>query len=226
MTGHEDPSLLAVGSPRNGRVCTKALNGGYTRAKEAMHVASEQHVDVGLDQDLKARVANNFTREGRLFGAVPQADLTSDEIMALSRAGWVKRDYHDAPVMEAPQSTIDWVSLKRRHRDTTLHAISHRLDQGAPWIGTRQEILEELLASKWEEQEDELRTLLHAFAFASMWNQDETPGQTAIESQETFFFYTERMRSTAAQASQYATEPPDSDNPFWDMVSALSEVRE
>lgn len=189
-------------------------------------MASEQHLDLGLDQDLKQRVANEFVDEGGLFGAVRQAQLTPDEILALAQAGWIQRDYHDAPVMEAPQATIDWWGLKHQHRDRALHAISHRLEDGAPWIGTRQEILEELIASNWEEQEDELRTLLHAFAYASMWNQETTPETTAIETQETFFFYTDRMRTTAVTASQYATDPPDADHPFWDMVSALTEVRE
>lgn len=190
-------------------------------------MANEQHLDIGLDMELKDRVANEFIREGRLFGSVPQSSLTADEVQALERAGWIKRDYHDAPVMESPEATIDWARLQEQHRDSTLHAISHRLDQGAPWVGTRQEILEELLASRWEEQEDELRTLLHAFAFASMWSQDEAvDGKKAIESRETFFFYTDKMRATALKASEYATQAPDKTNEFWDMVSALSEGRE
>ncbi len=186
-------------------------------------MAFEQHLDLGIDQDLKERVAKECIREGRLFGAVPQAELNQNEIMTLTQAGWTKRDYHDAPVMEAPQTTVDWVELRRRHRDRTLHAISHRFDQGAPWVGTRQEILEELLASKWEEQEDELRTLLHAFAFASMWNHEERPADDILESQETFFFYTDRMRLTAEKAQQHVTQAPDGDNDFWTMVSALTE---
>lgn len=189
-------------------------------------MASEQHLDLGLDQDLKERVAKDFIREGLLFGSVPQTDLAGDEMMELARAGWTQRDYHDAPVMEPPQTTIDWWSLQRQHRDSTLHAISHRFESGAPWVGPRQEILEELLASKWEEQEEELRTLLHAFAFASIWNQDEDADGAAIESHETFFFYTDRMRNTALKASQYATEAPDQENPFWDMVYALTESRD
>lgn len=190
-------------------------------------VAYEQHVDMGLDVELKERVSAEFIREGRLFGALPQSSLTSDETAALVRAGWIKRDYHDAPVMEAPQATIDWVVLQSQHRDRTLHAISHRLEHGAPWVGTRQEILEELLASKWEEQEDELRTLLHAFAFASMWIQDNgDDGAHAIESRETFFFYTERMKVTSVDASYYATKAPRRDSDFWDMVASLTEVRD
>ncbi|MDA8206849.1 MAG: hypothetical protein M0Z36_12350 [Thermaerobacter sp.] len=190
-------------------------------------MAFEQHLEIGLDFELKERVAHEFIREGRLFGSVPQAALTADEVAELTRAGWTKRDYHDAPVMEAPQSTIDWPILQQKHRDSTLHAISHRLEQGAPWVGTRQQILEELLASQWEEQEDELRTLLHAFAFASIWDQDEGAADgKAIESRETFFFYTQKMRATALKASSYATQAPQGDNGFWDMVSALSDVHE
>ncbi len=187
-------------------------------------MASEQHLESGLDQDLKTRVTNNFIEEGRLFGSISQNQLTTDEIMALTRAGWSKLDYHDAPVMEAPHSTIDWWGLKRCHRDTTLHAISHRFSEGAPWIGTRQEILEELLASQWEKQEEELRTLLHAFAYASVWNQEGREEPTSIESQETFFFYTERMRDTALKATEHVTKAPDRNDLFWEMVTALTEV--
>lgn len=186
----------------------------------------EQSVDFGLDQDLKDRVAREFIRDGRLFGAVRQSDLIGDEMMELVRAGWTQHDYHDAPVMEAPHSTVDWLSLKLRHRDNTLHAVSHQLKNGAPWVGPHQEILEELLASTWEVQEDELRTLLHAFAFASMWNREESSDKDILESQETFFFYTDRMRSAALRAADYATEAPESSNPFWEMVMALHEVRE
>lgn len=185
-------------------------------------VAYEQHIDVGLDSDLKERVAQNSIREGLLFGAVFQADLTPDEILALSGVGWTKRDYRDAPVMEPPYSTIDWLALKQRHRDNTLHAISHRLEEGAPWIGTRQEILEELISSQWEAQEDELRTLLHAFAFASLWNHEDTGAEHSIESQETFFFYTARMQGAAVQATDYASQSPASDSDFWDMVESLT----
>jgi hypothetical protein len=189
-------------------------------------VAFEQLLDSGLDEALRARVTSDFIREGRLFGAVLQTSLTADEILALQRVGWNKHDYHDAPIMEAPQSTIDWQQLKSRHRDSTLHVISHRLDQGAPWVGARQEILEELMASQWEEQEDELRTLLHAFAFASMWSQSDDASNSRIESSETFFFYTDRMRSTALKASQHATKAPASNHAFWEMVSALNDVPE
>lgn len=188
-------------------------------------MASDQHLELGLDQDLKERVNREFIRDGLLFGALPQGDLTQDEMLMLSGAGWTQHDYRDLPVMEPPHSTIDWYALKHRHRDNSLHAISHRLEDGAPWVGTRQEILEELLASQWERQEEELRTLLHAFAYASMWNQEEANPHSAVESQETFFFYTERMRNTALKATELATQAPDPDNDFWDMVYSLTETR-
>ncbi len=187
---------------------------------------NEQHLEIGLDQDLKGRIGTQFIHEGPLFGSVPQDSVTHDEMLQLARAGWTRKDYQDAPVLEAPQSTIDWLSLQQQHRDRTLHAISHRLPDGAPWVGTRQEILEELLASTWEQQEDELRTLLHAFAFASIWSQDQDARDKTLESRETFFFYTVRMRDTALKASQHATEAPAQDNDFWDMVSSLAEVRD
>lgn len=187
---------------------------------------NEQHLEIGLDQDLKDRIGTQFIREGPLFGSVPQDSFTQDEMLQLAGAGWARKDYQDAPVLEAPQSTIDWLRLQQQHRDRTLHAISHRLPDGAPWVGTRQEILEELLASTWEQQEDELRTLLHAFAFASIWSQDQDARDNSLESRETFFFYTVRMRDTALKASQYATEAPGEENDFWDMVSSLAEARD
>ncbi len=187
---------------------------------------NEQHLEIGLDHDLKDRIGTRFIHEGPLFGSVPQDALTQDEMLQLAQAGWTRRDYQDAPVLEAPQFTIDWLNLQQQHRDRALHAIMHRLPDGAPWVGTRQEILEELLASTWEQQEDELRTLLHAFAFASIWSQDQDQQDNAIESRETFFFYTMRMRDTALKASQHATEAPGSEHEFWDMVSSLAEVRD
>ncbi|MCY0877353.1 MAG: hypothetical protein OWU84_00140 [Firmicutes bacterium] len=185
----------------------------------------ERHIELEMDADLKMRIETLCIRDGRLFGTVPQSALTQDEVMQLTRVGWAKRDYQDTPVMEPPQSTIDWWHLKAQHRDQTLHAISHRLQYGAPWVGTRQEILEELLASTWDVQEDELRTLLHAFAFASLWSRDPN-AEKALESRETFFFYTERMRKTALRATQYAIKAPDPDDPFWEMVSSLNEWEE
>ncbi|MCY0899903.1 MAG: hypothetical protein OWU33_13425 [Firmicutes bacterium] len=190
-----------------------------------MSLIEERHIELEMDADLKTRIETLCIRDGRLFGTVPQASLTTDEVMQLARVGWHKRDYQDTPVMEPPQSTIDWWHLKAQHRDQTLHAISHRLQQGAPWIGTRQEILEELLASTWDVQEDELRTLLHAFAFASLWSHEEA-AEEAIESRETFFFYTDRMRQTALKATQYAVKAPEPEDPFWEMVASLHDWTE
>jgi len=194
---------------------------GYTRRLGGIFVDQEQYLDAGLDQPLRERISEVFIREGQLFGAIPQTSLTVDEMMELSRVGWTRHDYHDAPVITAPQSTIEWSALRERHRDQTLHAVSHRLPDGAPWLGTRQAILEELLASTWEQKEDELRILLHAFAYTSMWSQEEPEADHAIESQEIFFFYTDRMRTSAIEATRYATESPQADDPFWDMVTAL-----
>jgi len=189
-------------------------------------MAFEPNLELGLDQLLKEQVTQHFITEGSLFGAIPQSDLTQDEIGALLQAGWTRRDYVDAPVMEAPQSTIDWRQLRQRHRDVTLHAVSHRLKDGVPWVGTRQEILEELLSSQWEEQEEQLRTLLHAFAYASIWNHSEDVPDATVESQENFFFYSVRWRTTAERACIHATEAPTDDSPFWEMVSALTTSEE
>lgn len=183
----------------------------------------EQNFTVGLDELLRTRILEEYIHDGALFGSVMQSALTPDEMMQLTHAGWTQHNYHDAPTMEPPQSIVDWTQLKARHRDHTLHTISHRLPGGAPWVGTRQEILEELLSSLWDKQEEELRTLLHAFAFASMWTQDQPHAENALETRETFFFYTEKMRASAQNACDYAAEAPHPEDEFWEMVSALSQ---
>lgn len=183
---------------------------------------NEQELSLGLDVELTERVKSAYIHEGRLYGAVPQQDLTADERLQLSRAGWQTRNYQDRPVMEPPQATVDWDDLRLRHRDRTLHAISHRLPGGTPWAGNRQAILEEILGSVWEQQEDELRVLLHAWAFASVWGTPEENRKDRIESAETFFFYTTRMRDTAERALATATEAPPANADFWQLVFALN----
>ncbi|MDA8194742.1 MAG: hypothetical protein M0Z53_12205 [Thermaerobacter sp.] len=182
----------------------------------------EGDFSTGLDSDLTERIRSGYIREGRLFGAVLQADLNDNERRQLDSTGWIARNYHDRPVVEPPQATFDWEVLRAAHRDRTLHAVSHQLPTGVPWAGTRQAILEELLASRWEQQEEHLRLLLHAWAYASVWSSPAEAGKNRPESAEIFFFYTQRMKEAAEQAVLQSTAAPDHQDEFWDMVSALA----
>ena len=184
----------------------------------------EQSLAIGLSPELQERIRTRHVRSGRLFGALSQNELEPGEIRQLIQSGWLERPYQDEPVMIAPQITINWDRLRQQHRDHTLHAVSHRLPAGAPWAGTRQAILEELLASLWETREDELRTILHAWAYASMWDAEGEHAPSALESQETFFFYTRRMKDSAEEALAVATEAPEAHDEFWTLVNALVDL--
>lgn len=177
-------------------------------------------LSIGLDQELTARIREHHIREDHLFGALPQNLLDFDEMASLIGAGWIKRDYHDAPVLEAPETTVDWERLRREHRDNILHAISHGPLAG-PTVGTTQDILEELVASNWDQHQEELRTLLHSWAYASIWADGESERIGGLESRETLFFYTEKMKNTAVTAMDYATRAPDTDDAFWELAGAL-----
>ena len=181
-------------------------------------------ISVDLDQDLTERIRNHYIREGQLYGSLEQKDLTLDERKSLAQAGWVQHNYVDHPVMEPPQTLVDWTRLQAEHRDRTLHAISHRLPSGTPWAETRQAILEEMLGSLWDQQVDRVRILLHSWAYASVWSLPDDSGQpTKPESAEMFFFYTARMQNAAEAALQEITRFPDLDDEFWQMVDALSQ---
>ncbi len=181
----------------------------------------EPQLSTGLDEQLTQRIQALFIRDGRLFGALPEKSLEPEDIQKLRAVGWVERQYHDEPVMEAPQITIDWDALRLRHRTETLHALSHRYAPGTPWVGTRHEILEELLASEWESKMDELKTVLHAWAYASVWDLDGERPDTPIETRQTFFFYTAKMKESAHVAMDYVTQAPAAAEHFWQLVEAL-----
>ncbi|POB09648.1 hypothetical protein [Sulfobacillus sp. hq2] len=176
----------------------------------------------GLSDDLKNRIEQEYIHEGALYGHLPQKQLSPEEMRALKKVGWTPRDYRDNPIMEAPQSTINWDQLSAEHRDHVLHAISHRLPQGAPWAGNRQAILEELIASAWDEREEEMRILLNSWTFAAAWSGHPNQNDRLVESRQTFYFYTAKMRDTAEQALHLATEPPGDDDAFWGFVEALN----
>ncbi len=117
---------------------------------------------------------------------------------------------------------VRWHDLKERHRDRTLHRIHHRFPEDTPWAGNRLAILEELLSSIWDDQEDELRILLAAWTYASVWN--EPPHESAsaqLEAMQTFFFYSERMRNSMVQILEEGTTPPDEQHEFWSMLDVL-----
>ena len=180
-------------------------------------------LDVGLDQALRAHVQQHYVPDGRLFAMVPQSSLTADERMALLRAGWTARNFVDAPMMEPPTLEITWHDLKRRHRDLTLHRVHHRLPKDTSWAGNRVAILEEMLSSTWEGKEDEIRTLLSAWSYASVWNEPdlEREMEGGVEAFQTFFFYSQRMRDSMVRILEEGTVPPSDDDDFWMMLDAL-----
>lgn len=179
-------------------------------------------LEFGLDQALRAHVEAHHVAEGQLFGMVAQNGLTSDERMALIAAGWTARNYQDRPMMEPPTLRVAWDDLRRRHRDLTLHRINHQLPGTTPWAGNRIQILEEMLASAWEAKEDEIRTLLNAWSYASVWTEPEDDGRTrSLEHRQTFFFYAERMKAAAERVLTEGVAAPEADDEFWTFVNAL-----
>lgn len=178
-------------------------------------------LDVGLDQDLRSHVQHHHITEGRLFGMVSQPNLTTDERMQLLRAGWTARNFVDAPVMEPPMLDVKWDDLEHRHRDLTLHRVHHRLPENTAWAGNRLAILEEMLASAWDAKEEELRTLLAAFAYASVWNEPKSEVEQPVSAFETFFFYSDRLKNTMSHILEEGIIPPDDDDEFWLMLDVL-----
>ncbi|HBQ95762.1 MAG: hypothetical protein M1294_15485 [Firmicutes bacterium] len=175
-----------------------------------------------LDSEIRAQIDSEHLTEGALFGTVPQKVLSDDLIRSLENLGWVKRDYRDHPVMEPPQATLDWDSLSAQHRDEVLHAISHRLPQGTPWVGNQYAILEELIDSMWEQRQDEIRILLNAWAFAAAWTGHPDHNDRMVESRQTYYFYTASMRDAAEQAVALGISAPPADDDFWVYVESLN----
>lgn len=175
----------------------------------------------GLDSDLKSLVEQEYIKESALFGTVPQSKLNSGEMRELEKVGWTVRDYRDEPVVEPPQSAINWDNLSAEHRDHIFHAISHRLPQGTPWAGNKQAILEELVASAWDEREEEIRILLGSWTFAAAWSGHPDYNDRVVESRQTFYFYSAKMRNAAEKALHLVTEPPGDDDAFWEFIDAL-----
>ena len=176
-----------------------------------------------LDRRLRDQIEQTYLTEGQLFGMVPQSALTVEQRQRLLSAGWTSRNFVDAPMMEPPMLEIRWPDLKSRHRDATMHCVYHRVPAQTPWIGNRVEILEEMLGSAWEAKEDELRTVLSAWCYASAWTGPaaEPEANQSLESSEVFFFYTEPMRTATLRILQEGAGAPDDTDTFWDLLDAL-----
>ncbi len=176
-----------------------------------------------LGRRLREQIEQTYLTQGQLFGMVPQSALTVEERQQLLTAGWTSRNFVDAPMMEPPMLEIRWPDLKSRHRDATIHRVYHRVPAQTPWIGNRAEILEEMLGSAWEAKEDELRTVLSAWCYASAWTTPtvELESTQPVESSEVFFFYTEAMRTATLRILKKGTGAPNETDTFWDLLDAL-----
>ena len=175
-----------------------------------------------IDREIKDQIDSEHLTEGPLFGSVPQKVLSDDLTRALQRLGWIKRDYRDLPVMESPQAIMDWDSLSAQHRDKVLHAVSHRLPQGTPWVGNQYAILGELIDSLWEQRQDEIRVLLNSWAFAAAWAGHADHNDRVVESRQIFYFYTVSMRDAAKKAVAVSISAPPAEDDFWQYVDALN----
>jgi len=129
----------------------------------------------GLSPELRAVIDRDHIQEGPLYARLPLPSVTDDERAELERQGWRLRPYRDRPVLEPPEATFTWDRHLVLFRDNMRHAAAHRLPDGLPVAGSKEAILDELIASVWEERVEELRTVLAAFSFASAWRREEEP---------------------------------------------------
>lgn len=176
----------------------------------------------GLDPPLRQLVESRHIVEGALYGTVPEEVLQESDKRALLQAGWTRRPYRDGSVFEPPTAAVEWERLKGEYRDLLFHAVHHKAPADTPWVGSRLEILNAVVESAWEERQEELRVLLNAWAYTSLWQVD-PDGQRPLESQEVFFFYTARMRDAAVRALREGLTAPDAEDNFWAMIDALVE---
>ena len=196
---------------------------------------------IGFSPALRAQVNQKHLTTGHLFGSVPQDELAPPDLEALLKAGWVSKNYRDRAVILPPSMTVAWDHEHAVFRDHVLHAAAHRLPEGLPVAGNGQAILEELIASAWEEREEQLRTVLAAFCFASVLPAPESsepvggvaPGALLaatehgerVEGFETFFFYADSMKGAARRAVAESVQTPDDHDGIWELVEALTEAR-
>lgn len=126
------------------------------------------HVE-GLAPELRILIDRDHIQEGPLYARLPVPAVTDDERQQLIACGWTLRPYRDRPVLEPPEATFTWDRHLVLFRDNMRHAAAHRLPGGLPVAGPKEAILDEVIASIWEERVEELRTVLSAFSFASAW---------------------------------------------------------
>lgn len=136
----------------------------------------------GLSPELRILIDRDHIQEGPLFARLPLPAVTDDERVELEQLGWRLRPYRDRPVLEPPEATFTWDRHLVLFRDNMRHAAAHRLPDGLPVAGPKEAILDELIASIFEERMEELRTVLAAFSFASAWRRepDEAEGPEAL----------------------------------------------
>lgn len=181
---------------------------------------------VPVEPELRAHIDRVHITEGSLFANVPQEQLSADERKALLKAGWTVRNYQDRPMMEPPELLLDWQRLWEGYRHATLDQIARRWGNSLPtWGENHRLVLEEVLASQWEEREDAMRALLAGWTFASAWQRESgeaaDPAQR-LEGRQVFFFYAESFRAAAREALDYLTRPPDADDAFWNLAEAVA----
>jgi hypothetical protein len=176
--------------------------------------------------ELRLLIDRDHIREGLLYGRLPLANVDEEAQRALESVGWRVRSYRDRPVAEPPEATIAWEHYRHVFRDNMRHATAHRLPGGIPLAGPKDAILDELIASVWDQRVEELRTVLGAFAFASVWpgseDESDAPGPVSeVEGAETFYFYTDAMRRAAVEAVAETASAPAADDPVWVLVDSL-----
>ncbi|CAB1128247.1 conserved protein of unknown function [Candidatus Hydrogenisulfobacillus filiaventi] len=171
---------------------------------------------------LRAAVDRLHLTEGQLFGTIPPERLDRDQQQALLQAGWTRRNYADRPVLEPPHAEFDWEALRRRHAEATRAALHTRWPEAAEWGAQAWAIIDEVLASVWEEREEEARSLLAAWSFAALWPAPD-PGrpQDRMEGRQVFFFYADSFRRAAEAAAAEITRAPQAEDLFWTLVEAV-----
>jgi hypothetical protein len=134
-----------------------------------MGVSLLVHMNEGMAPELRLLIDREHIAEGLLYAHLPLGAVSDDDRAQLLNLGWTLRPYRDRPVLQPPEATFAWDRHHRLFRDNLRHAAAHRLPEGLPFAGANEAILDELIASVWEERTEELRTVLSAFSFASVW---------------------------------------------------------
>ncbi len=159
------------------------------------------HMREALAPELRLLIDREHIAEGPLYAHLPVGVVSDDDRAELLSLGWTLRPYRDRPVLQPPEATFAWDRHHRLFRDNMRHAAAHRLPAGLPFAGANEAILDELIASVWEDRVEELRIVLSAFAFASAWrrNGDEAAAlpPTVHAAEETLVAEVEPVRERA-----------------------------